>query len=57
MRFIKKTVAILIAIWVISLLVGGSGAVVSLLLECINLFMPVVIVLVGIALMLSSLFK
>ena len=54
MRLIKRVLAIVAALWILSLQLGEKGAVLT---SCLDSLMPSIIILSGIALMISSLFK
>jgi len=58
MRVIKKMGILLAVLWLF-LVIGGNNmaSVGEAILEIMNAFMPVVIVLIGIGLMIQSIFK
>lgn len=58
MRVIKKMGILLVVLWVLLGVVGNNTASISeAIWEIMNAFMPVVIVLIGIGLMIRSIFK
>lgn len=58
MRVIRKMVILLVALWVLLVVVGNNTASISdVIWEIMNAFMPVVIVLIGIGLVIRSIFK
>ena len=58
MRVIRKLVILLVALWVLLVVVGNNTASISdVIWEIMNAFMPVVIVLIGIGLVIRSIFK
>lgn len=58
MRLVRKVMTIIVALWVVSMLIGGNVAeIIELLTVCIDSLMPVVIILIGIVLMIRSLLK
>lgn len=58
MRVIRKMGILLVALWVLLVVVGNNTTSISnAIWEIINAFMPVVIVLIGIGLMIRSIFK
>ena len=57
-RVIKKMGILLVVLWVLLVVVGNNTASISeAIWEIMNAFMPVVIVLIGIGLMIRSIFK
>ena len=58
MRVIRKMGILLVALWVLRVVVGNNTTSISnAIWEIMNAFMPVVIVLIGIGLMIRSIFK
>ena len=58
MRVIRKMGILLVALWVLLVVVGNDTTSISnAIWEIMNAFMPVVIVLIGIGLMIRSIFK
>lgn len=58
MRLLRKVMTITVALWGISMLMGKNGAgIIEMLTMCIDSLKPVMIILIGIALMIRSLFK
>lgn len=58
MRVIRKMGILLVALWVLLVVVGNNTTSISnAIWEIMNAFMPVVIVLIGIGLMIQSIFK
>ena len=58
MRAIRKMAILLVVLWVLLVVVGNNTASISdVIWEIMNAFMPVVIVLIGIGLMIRSIFK
>lgn len=58
MRVIRKMGILLVALWVLLVVVGNNTTSISnAIWEIMNAFMPVVIVLIGIGLMIRSIFK
>lgn len=58
MRVIRKMGILLVALWVLLVVVGNNTASISdVIWEIMNAFMPVVIVLIGIGLVIRSIFK
>lgn len=58
MRAIKKMGILLVVLWVLLVVVGNNTASISEAIgEIMNAFMPIVIVLIGIGLMIRSIFK
>lgn len=58
MRLLKKLMTIFIALWGLSMLMEKNGAgIIELFAVCIDSIMPIIIILIGIALMIRSLFK
>lgn len=58
MRLLKKLMTIFIALWGLSMLMEKNGAgIIELFTVCIDSIMPIMIILIGIALMIRSLFK
>lgn len=58
MRVIRKMGILLVALWVLLVVVGNNTSSISnAIWEIMNAFMPVVIVLIGIGLMIRSIFK
>lgn len=58
MRAIKKMGILLVVLWVLLVVAGNNTASIGEAIgEIMNAFMPVVIVLIGIGLMIRSIFK
>lgn len=58
MRAIKKMGILLVVLWVLLVVAGNNMASIGEAIgEIMNAFMPVVIVLIGIGLMIRSIFK
>ena len=58
MRAIRKMAILLVVLWVLLVVVGNNTASISeAIWEIMTAFMPVVIVLIGIGLMIRSIFK
>lgn len=58
MRVIRKMGILLVALWVLLVVVGNNTASISdVIWEIMNAFMPMVIVLIGIGLVIRSIFK
>ena len=58
MRVIRKMGILLVALWGLLVVVGNNTASISdVIWEIMNAFMPVVIVLIGIGLVIRSIFK
>lgn len=58
MRLLKKLMMIFIALWGLSMLMGKNGAgIIELFTVGIESIMPIIIILIGIAMMIRSLFK
>lgn len=58
MRVIRKMGILVVALWVLLVVVGNNTTSISnAIWEIMNAFMPVVIVLIGIGLMIRSIFK
>lgn len=58
MRVIRKMGILLVTLWVLLVVVGNNTSSISnAIWEIMNAFMPVVIVLIGIGLMIRSIFK
>lgn len=58
MRVIRKMGILLVTLWVLLVVVGNNTTSIgNAIWEIMNAFMPVVIVLIGIGLMIRSIFK
>lgn len=58
MRTMKKMVILFVILWVLVLFLGNNVASMSdVIWKIMNAFMPVAIVLIGIGLMIKSIFK
>lgn len=57
MRVIRKMGILLLALWVLIVVGNNTASISEAIWEIMNAFMPVVIVLIGIGLMIRSIFK
>lgn len=57
MRVIRKMGILLLALWVLLVIGNNTASISEAIWEIMNAFMPVVIVLIGIGLMIRSIFK
>lgn len=57
MRVIRKMGILLLVLWVLLVVGNNTASISETIWEIMNAFMPVVIVLIGIGLMIRSIFK
>ncbi|MBU5448879.1 hypothetical protein [Blautia sp. MSJ-36] len=57
MRVIRKMGILLLVLWVLLVVGNNTASISETIWEIMNAFMPIVIVLIGIGLMIRSIFK
>lgn len=57
MRFLKKIILIMIALWLLATMYMGSTGIGIFIIDAINNFMPAVLMLFGITMLINCLFK